>query len=183
MKEWFSLFKSDSLQIRCFHHAFPLFMPKNKRANRFSSLFLLFVKNDICCRRNLLFEKSESLLHSQKTSDSHEKQKSDSQPCLSPAKNRTCLSSLEPILQHFEPINVFFFPHKKILWCRKFKKKYMPTFCYFAQKISQQMMEPFLWGDQWPVTTASTTLTTITITTTLTIINHAPTSATKTTNT
>ena len=28
MKEWFSLFKSDSLQICSFHNAFPLFMPK-----------------------------------------------------------------------------------------------------------------------------------------------------------
>ena len=52
----------NSLQICSFHHAFPLFIYK-KRAKRYSSLFLLFVKDALYKKIDesyLHFEKSES---------------------------------------------------------------------------------------------------------------------------
>ena len=49
-----ALLKSDSLQIRSFHPAFPIFMTET---NCSSSLFSLFVKEDIRYRRS--FKKSD----------------------------------------------------------------------------------------------------------------------------
>ena len=46
MKELFTLFKSDSLQIRSYRHVLA-FYAQNKRVNRSSSLFLLLVNKGI----------------------------------------------------------------------------------------------------------------------------------------
>ena len=46
MKEWFSLFKSDLLQISSVHN-FSLFLCPKQKTNRSSSFFTLFVKDDI----------------------------------------------------------------------------------------------------------------------------------------
>ena len=44
MKEWFALFKSDSLQIRSFQHAVPLCMPQKESKSLFIVLLSLFKK-------------------------------------------------------------------------------------------------------------------------------------------
>ena len=64
MKEWFALhkndslfFMSDSLQIRSFHPAFPIFMTETKEQIALHRSSSLFVKEDIRYRRS--FKKSD----------------------------------------------------------------------------------------------------------------------------